>query len=148
MGEPLWRFSNFWKMRSPTPPQDTLPRYDLCHRAVGKNVNINSHQGRPKSLWAERLRAAGFWMFCPSSLSGRAWRVIGWTWPGAYKAQPFEPRAAAGAGAREGSRPVSPLLCERPSHTGTTTDLHSNLIPLPLPACVILSKSLSLGLLI
>lgn len=47
---------------------------------------------------------------------------------------------------------MSPPQCEGPGHTGlqaeAPTDLHSNLIPLPLPACVTLSRPLSLGLLI
>lgn len=77
---------------------------------------------------------------------------MGWPWPRAYKAQPCEPRAASGARTREGSRQLSPPLCEGSSDMGlqaeAPTDLPSNFIPLPLPPCGILSRPLSLSHLI
>ena len=68
---------------------------------------------------------------------------------GAYKAQPCEPRAAAGTG-RERALGKCHHHCAGPAQlmAGAPLDLGSELTALPFSTCTILSKSQSLSLLI
>lgn len=93
-------------------------------RAVGKNVNINSHQSRPKSLWAERLGAAGFWMFCPSSSQGRPEDPWGGRGQELTKHSPVSPELPQGLG--QGRAPGS---CHHHSARGLVTRGYKQRLP-------------------